>query len=222
MQSKISSGTPVVKKHYYVELAGRFGRTWKAFEYRMQNISYVIALRGRAWIPGLVPAKHVGSKTAAKIEEFLGAHETTLEGNEAAFEVQVAEAFRRLRSKPAGRLSPTAVATVSLQFVRDPEVKAWVLRNAEGVCECCQQQAPFESISGPFLEVHHVQRLADKGADTVENAIAICPNCHRRLHYALNAAELIDQIYARIGRLIRKHDATTTSTPSSDLELGHL
>lgn len=90
---------------------------------------------------------------------------------------------------------------VSLQFVRDPEVKAWVLKLANGICECCGQPAPFDSVSGPFLEVHHLQRLADKGADTVENAIAICPICHRRLHYAVDAVALIAKLYESIPRL---------------------
>lgn len=38
MRSKELNGIPFVKKHYYAELAGRFGRTEKSFEYRMQNI----------------------------------------------------------------------------------------------------------------------------------------------------------------------------------------
>jgi 5-methylcytosine-specific restriction protein A len=33
------------------------------------------------------------------------------------------------------------------------------------------------------LEVHHKIRLADGGFDTVENAIAVCPNCHRQCHH---------------------------------------
>ncbi|WP_147195697.1 HNH endonuclease [Rummeliibacillus stabekisii] len=35
----------------------------------------------------------------------------------------------------------------------------------------------------PNLEVHHIKRLADGEEDTVENAIAVCPNCHRELHF---------------------------------------
>lgn len=35
----------------------------------------------------------------------------------------------------------------------------------------------------PFLEVHHINRLADDGPDTPENVAAICPNCHREAHY---------------------------------------
>jgi 5-methylcytosine-specific restriction protein A len=41
------TGVSIVKRHYYRDLAAKFGRTDKAFEYRAQNISYVLALQGR-------------------------------------------------------------------------------------------------------------------------------------------------------------------------------
>ncbi|MEY0334745.1 HNH endonuclease [Providencia rettgeri] len=31
--------------------------------------------------------------------------------------------------------------------------------------------------------MHHVEWLANGGEDSVENAIALCPNCHREAHY---------------------------------------
>ncbi|MGX5612966.1 HNH endonuclease [Bacillus toyonensis] len=33
------------------------------------------------------------------------------------------------------------------------------------------------------MEVHHVVPLAQGGEDSIENAIGICPNCHRKAHY---------------------------------------
>jgi 5-methylcytosine-specific restriction enzyme A len=35
-------------------------------------------------------------------------------------------------------------------------------------------------------EIHHVKLLADSGEDTVENAMALCPNCHRESHFGIN------------------------------------
>ncbi|MCA3802550.1 MAG: HNH endonuclease, partial [Burkholderia sp.] len=64
------AGQPYIKKAVYDRLAGQFNRTAKAFEYRMQNISYVLALMGRQWLPGLKPAKNVGSN-GALIEQFI-------------------------------------------------------------------------------------------------------------------------------------------------------
>lgn len=71
-----------------------------------------------------------------------------------------------------------------ITFVRNPHVVAEVLRRANGTCERCRSEAPFDRADGtPYLEVHHIVRLADDGDDSVENAIALCPNCHRELHY---------------------------------------
>lgn len=73
------------------------------------------------------------------------------------------------------------------QFNRNPYVAAEVLERAKGVCEGCQQPAPFlrQSDGSPYLEVHHKVKLADGGADTLENTIALCPNCHRERHFGI-------------------------------------
>ena len=44
--------------------------------------------------------------------------------------------------------------------------------------------------------------LADGGADTVENAIAVCPNCHRELHYGERRQNLLGQIYEGVERIV--------------------
>ncbi|WP_374725706.1 HNH endonuclease [Tardiphaga robiniae] len=56
---------------------------------------------------------------------------------------------------------------------------------ADGVCEECGKEAPFlkESDGKPYLEVHHVTPLSMGGADTIDNTIAVCPNCHRQYHH---------------------------------------
>ena len=43
--------------------------------------------------------------------------------------------------------------------------------------------APFKKRNGePFLEVHHVMWLSEGGSDSIENTVALCPNCHRKVH----------------------------------------
>ena len=70
-------------------------------------------------------------------------------------------------------------------YERSRAVHDYVLRRANGFCELTGEPAPFRTKSGePYLEVHHIIRLADGGDDTVENALALCPNCHRYEHYA--------------------------------------
>lgn len=106
-------------------------------------------------------------------------------------EERVHRAKRVLRSRrgdrppPLASGQPTSETTTTTRFVRDPEVVAWILEKAGGICEVCALPAPFEDKHGdPYLEVHHVRPLADGGPDQADNAIAVCPNCHRRMHYS--------------------------------------
>jgi len=74
-------------------------------------------------------------------------------------------------------------------------VKEFALRHADGVCQGCNQEAPFVDESGePFLEVHHLHRRSDGGADEPENVIALCPNCHRRVHHGQDGKEFNRQL----------------------------
>ncbi|MCM0151738.1 HNH endonuclease, partial [Photobacterium galatheae] len=54
--------------------------------------------------------------------------------------------------------------------------------------EDCDTPAPFETKKGPYLEPHHVHRLADGGPDHPKFVIALCLTCHRRAHYTVDAA----------------------------------
>lgn len=92
----------------------------------------------------------------------------------------------RLSRLQTARKLPKRVETVTVSFVRNPDVVAEVLYQAQGKCADCTNLGPFLSpVTGlPFLEVHHLFRLADGGEDTIENAVALCPNCHRKRHYS--------------------------------------
>jgi 5-methylcytosine-specific restriction protein A len=60
----------------------------------------------------------------------------------------------------------------------------------------CNNGAPFIDANGlPFLEVHHIFRLADDGPDLPQNVAAICPNCHREAHYGERRDEIKDDLY---------------------------
>lgn len=92
------------------------------------------------------------------------------------------ERLARLKTAPK---KPTPIKVISTAYVRNPDVVAEVLFRSNGVCEGCHEPAPFmrKSDGSPYLEVHHIIPLAAKGDDTVENGIALCPNCHRRSHF---------------------------------------
>lgn len=83
-------------------------------------------------------------------------------------------------------------------FSRDPHISAYVKTRANGICDLCGCRAPFIGKDGrPYLEEHHVIWLAQGGADSIDNAVALCPNCHRRMHALANiedASILMDRL----------------------------
>ena len=92
---------------------------------------------------------------------------------------------------PVGKKNPKKVATTTTSYIRDSNVVAFVEGRAKGRCELCGQPSPFLRLDGtPYLEVHHIDPLSQQGSDTVENAVGLCPNCHRECHHGQNAREL--------------------------------
>ncbi len=93
------------------------------------------------------------------------------------------ELRKRAENAPAQVGSRTGQTTV---IPRSPYIAAYAKRRANGHCELCQQPAPFETKKGErYLECHHIEWLAKGGDDSIENTVALCPNCHRKMH-ALN------------------------------------
>jgi predicted HNH restriction endonuclease len=101
--------------------------------------------------------------------------------------------------------APTQKITTSAEYNRSPIVAEYILRNSSGICECCQNRAPFlRENDEPYLEIHHVKMLSEGGSDTITNTIAVCPNCHRELHHGMNRKHLQSALYERVSRLIRE------------------
>jgi len=86
---------------------------------------------------------------------------------------------------------PDRVQVVSNAFRRNPDVIVEVLLRADGICESCGKPAPFKRASdgSPYLEIHHCLPLSEEGEDTIENAVALCPNCHRKMHFGLKGLD---------------------------------
>lgn len=77
-------------------------------------------------------------------------------------------------------------------YHRDEYLKEAVKRIADGKCQLCGNDAPFiDNYGQPYLEEHHVKRLADGGSDTIDNVVAICPNCHRKIHILNDVVDTI-------------------------------
>ncbi len=71
----------------------------------------------------------------------------------------------------------------STVYLRDAYVSEYAKRRANGHCQLCEQPAPFLNNDGkPYLETHHIDWISKGGPDTINNTVALCPNCHRKMH----------------------------------------
>jgi 5-methylcytosine-specific restriction protein A len=85
-------------------------------------------------------------------------------------------------------------------YQRSKAVQIYVKRRAEGTCEGCGNDAPFVTPQGrPYLEAHHVRRVSDGGPDHPRWVIALCPNCHRRIHHGKDGDEYNETLIHRLG-----------------------
>lgn len=68
-------------------------------------------------------------------------------------------------------------------YIRDEFIAEYTKRCANGICELCEKEAPFRDKKGkPYLESHHIIWLSKGGSDTINNTVALCPNCHKKMH----------------------------------------
>lgn len=87
---------------------------------------------------------------------------------------------------------------LTTQFVRNEYIREYARIRANGICELCDNPAPFKDYYGnPFLETHHVIFLSKGGDDSIDNVVAICPNCHRKIHN-LNLEEDVNKLLEKL------------------------
>ncbi len=104
--------------------------------------------------------------------------------------IQLSHDARRQRLELAEN-TPPKINIVTNTFKRNPDVVAEVLYRANGICGLCNQPAPFKKADGsPYLEVHHWTTLSEGGKDTIENAVALCPPCHKEAHFGNNSSSI--------------------------------
>lgn len=86
-------------------------------------------------------------------------------------------------------------------FVRRPDVRRYVLLRANGKCEYCGGLGFTMANGQVYLETHHVVPLHEKGADSVGNVVALCPNHHREAHHGKNRAEIRKKLQEQLASL---------------------
>lgn len=152
---------------------------------RFFKVSDGTALKPRTQAGGW---SYVYPLNSENIEDYIlkSAFENKL-ANEILSSLASTDEARKTRLESA-RVYPERIAVVSTGFRRNSDVIAEVLTRANGKCELCHKEAPFIKASdeSPYLEVHHWTPLAENGEDTVKNAAALCPNCHKQAHFGKN------------------------------------
>lgn len=84
-------------------------------------------------------------------------------------------------------------------YVRSRRVRDYVLLRANGKCELCATPAPFLKPDGtPYLEPHHTTRVSDGGPDHPLHVGALCPSCHREIHFGQKGAQRNAELQARL------------------------
>lgn len=91
--------------------------------------------------------------------------------------------LKKLIEEPDTNHSNNRSLSIISRPIRRENVILYTLKRANGICQLCNQPAPFLNKNGiPFLEVHHIDFLSEGGSDTIYNTVALCPNCHRKMH----------------------------------------
>jgi 5-methylcytosine-specific restriction protein A len=87
-------------------------------------------------------------------------------------------------------------------YARSQALKLFVRVRADGRCEGCGENAPFQTKGGaPYLEAHHTNRLSDSGPGNRQTVIALCPNCHSRVHYGADGDAFNDELKSKLAKL---------------------
>ena len=110
-------------------------------------------------------------------------------------------AQRGLLRRPSGRRNPDKTQQSSTVWMRDPQVRAWVIRRAGGHCELCREKARYIDAQGTFFKLFNLRPLSEGGADTVENTAALCPNCYQELLYTTTRPVYVQTLRNNVSEL---------------------
>lgn len=153
--------------------------------------------------------KHFPSATLACFRGYVTAHFAALEEYEDAQlnaklsyveEVEEQVFIQQPKRKPAKRRTAAGES-----YPRNVVESLLAKRKSNYTCEMNDAHFTFISAADrqPFVEAHHLIPMAaqdyfDNTIDFADNIVILCPNCHRKIHYAMaeEKAEMIARLYA--------------------------
>lgn len=116
----------------------------------------------------------------------------------------------RTQVKKGGRMKVTRD-----EFIRSPIVVIAVLARSKNRCEMpgCVRPLFLREDGSSYVEVHHILPLAEGGSDTIENAAALCPSCHREHHHGMDKVLLRKTLRAHVqARMLSLQTVRSRST----------
>ncbi len=141
----------------------------------------------------------VGEQGLPSEEDFLKKEKEKFEKALQLFDEELLEKVKQIEARKEKRKTKQVT---SQRHDRNAHIAAYAVRRANGLCQLCGNLAPFIKPNGtPFLEVHHIQWLSEEGVDIPENTVALCPNCHRKIHF-LNLKEDRDFLKHSVQKII--------------------
>lgn len=122
-------------------------------------------------------------RSSEKYKDFPSIYEEWCEMKSNYFKSLSLEQLKQTLLEQQSQVDTTHRTTQTSVFTRSVYIKEFARRIAKGTCQLCDKEAPFLDKQGnPFLEVHHIEYLSRGGKDAIDNVIALCPNCHRKIH----------------------------------------
>lgn len=103
---------------------------------------------------------------------------------------ELSDSELRALAKAKGTKSPRVSTSETTVRERHWAIAEYAKRMAKGHCDLCTLPAPFSVNGIPYLECHHILPLAEGGPDEIENAVALCPNCHRKMHQLAGKSDI--------------------------------
>lgn len=80
---------------------------------------------------------------------------------------------------------------ITSYITRSMQVAKATRDRANGICQLCGNPAPFmDKYGNPYLETHHIIWLSRGGKDSTDNTVALCPNCHTKMHVVDDTADV--------------------------------
>ena len=117
-------------------------------------------------------------------------------------QLTLTDARKRALEACAGGAGAAGTQAVRTVYERSKAVRDYVLLRAKGSCEACKAPAPFLGTdTQPYLEAHHTTRLSDGGVDHPRHVAALCPTCHREIHYGQYGTALNRKLISLLGQL---------------------